>query len=154
MCGRYQLLLTWERLVELYGAEAILPAPPDELRVYNIAPSQPVAVVVHPGSGALELTAMRWGFPAPWLARQGKDPFSQSLVNARSEEALTKPTWRSSLRERRCLVPATGFYEWLRLGKLRYPLLFEAADGSSLSMAAIWGRFRRGDEEVDCVSLP
>lgn len=153
MCGRYQLLLTWERLVELYGAEALLPAPPDEMRVYNIAPTQPVAVVIHPASGQIELTAMRWGFPAPWLARQGKDPFSRSLINAKSEEAHKKSTWKKPLRQQRCLVPATGFYEWLRQGKVKYPLLFKPAEGELLSMAGIWNTFKKDGEEVQCVSL-
>jgi len=153
VCGRYQLLLTWERLVELYGAQALLPQAPSESRVYNIAPTQPVAVVVQADSGIRGLTAMRWGFPALWLERQGKDPFSKALINAKAEDAPQKRTWSGPLKRRRCIVPATGFYEWLRRGKARFPLLFEPIHGELLSMAGIWNTFVRDGDEVGCVAL-
>ena len=153
MCGRYQLLLTWERLLELYGAEALLPQPPSDARVYNIAPTQPVAVVTSSGTDTTQLTAMRWGFPASWLARQGKDPFSRALINAKAEDAPRKRTWSAPLKHRRCLVPATGFYEWIRRGRERFPLLFKPREGELLSMAGIWSAFVKDGEELQCVAL-
>jgi len=119
---------------------------------FNVSPTQPIAVVT--GGDARAVRAMRWGFPAPWLAREGKDPWrGRPLINTRSEDALSRSLWSKPTRERRCLVPATGFYEWLGRSRRRMPLLFARPDGAPLFMAGVWGAFDRDGAEVDCAAV-
>lgn len=146
MCGRYQLKLTWDRLARLYSLDGSPMPDGPELPAggwsprFNIAPTQSVPVVRRAAEGRV-LAFARWGFPATWLARQGKSPWSRPLVNARSEEAASKATWRKALRERRCVLPATGFYEWVRRGKQRLPVRIVPRDGELFHFAGLWGIF-------------
>ena len=149
MCGRYQLDVPFNRLVELYG-----PFEKEMSGMYtthlNIAPTQSVPVVL-PGA---RLSVMRWGFPATWLTREGQNPWSgRPLFNARSESARTKMTWKQSLLERRCLLPCTGFYEWIRQQGKRLPIWFRPARTDVLSMAGIWREFDKDGERISCVSI-
>ncbi|MCS6911475.1 MAG: SOS response-associated peptidase, partial [Anaerolineales bacterium] len=90
---------------ELFGLSE--PAPADLTPRYNIAPSQPVAIVPNREPRRLEL--FRWGLIPSWA----KDPkIGNSLINARAETAAEKPAFRAAFRRRRCLIPADGFYEW------------------------------------------
>jgi putative SOS response-associated peptidase YedK len=155
MCGRFQITVPWSVLVGMYGlsgADGPQTTLPFALPRPNVAPTDFIPLIRRDG-GAADVEIARWGFPASWLARQGKDPFSRALVNAKSEEAAQKPTWRKALRERRGLVPMSAFIEWLREGKRRMPLRFHHADDTPLAVAALWGDFTRGDERVRCVAL-
>ncbi len=151
MCGRFQIAWPWRELVELFRVSGGLP---DELIVprFNICPTYRVPIVLSLG-GERVAREMRWGFPATWLARQGKDPWSRVLFNAKAEDAPTKPTWRKAFRERRCLVPASGFYEWHKEGKARFPVLFSPADGKPRAFAGLWGSFKKGDDRIDCFTI-
>jgi putative SOS response-associated peptidase YedK len=155
MCGRFQITVPWSALVGMYGlADAGGPQTdlPFTLPRPNVAPTDFIPLVRRDG-GPVGVEVARWGFPATWMARQGKDPFSRPLVNAKSEEAAGKPTWRRSLRERRGLVPMSAFIEWKREGRKRWPLRFHREDGAPLAVAALWGDFTRGEDRVRCVSL-
>ena len=157
MCGRTQLLVTWDQLVALYR---ILPAPePDGpalplavLPRWSVAPTQDIPGVRF-ADGERTLGGLRWGFPMMWLARKGKNPWGRPLINAKAEEALGKRTWASAMRRRRCVVPATGFYEWLKAGKKRFPVELTPRAGGLLHMAGIWQRFEKDGAPVDCVSI-
>ena len=106
MCGRYRLSSTEEEVAELFEAE-----PTEELYPrYNIAPSQPVPVIRQVGPGRA-ISMVRWGLVPCW-ARDTS--IGSSLINGRSETILDRPSFRSSFAERRCPVPADGFYEWVR----------------------------------------
>ena len=100
---------------------------------YNIAPSQPVAAVrIRPHEGNRELVGLRWGLIPSWA----DDPkIGYKLINARAETAATKPSFRAAFESRRCLIPATGFYEWQKLD----PLLFRLTSkiGSDVSGPAL-----------------
>ncbi len=154
MCGRVQLQLTWADLVALYRMDPWFALPDLSLPRYNIAPTQLHPVIIAAESG-MTMRAMRWGFPALWLARQGKDPWKGGppLINARAEEAAHKETWSAALRWRRCLVPTTGFYEWQKEGKKRWPLCFSPPGGGALTMGGLWGRFEREGSAVDCFAI-
>lgn len=155
MCGRFQLTVPWAVLVGMYGlspAEGPDTPLPFVLPRPNVAPTDFVPLLRRDG-GPPALEIVRWGFPAAWLAGQGRDPFSRALVNAKSEEAADKPTWRGALRERRGLVPMSAFIEWMREGKRRMPLRFHRSDGHPLSVAALWGDFTRAGQRVRCVAL-
>jgi putative SOS response-associated peptidase YedK len=100
---------------------------------YNIAPTQPVAVVRASTTGARELATLRWGLPATW---PGAPPV---LINARSETAADKPAFRDSFRKRRCLVPFSGFDEWQKqAGRGKQAFLFRRPDGSPFAVAGLW----------------
>lgn len=167
MCGRYQLGMTWEELLAHYalvrreldrgmfvGAAHTVPeAPGCTLPWYNQAPGQPSPTVLQV-DGQRVYRQMRWGFAPTWLARRGKDPWkARPLVNAKSEEARDKRTWSKPMAERRCLVPSTGFYEWVRRGAGRYPLHFRPVDGQVLTLGGIWTEHKRGDDRVACMAI-
>jgi len=111
MCGRYTLIANAEAIRILFE----LPEFDQRLVVprYNIAPTQPI-MVVHEGPKGRELIPVRWGL-IPWWA---KDPKTLPLmINARAEGIAEKPAFRDAFKYRRCLVPASGFYEWQKRGK-------------------------------------
>ena len=134
MCGRFTQRLSWAELHELMD----LIGPPRNLRPrYNVAPSQDVAVV-RVADGGRNLSMLRWGLIPAWE----KDPaIGYRLINARSETVAEKPSFRSAYRRRRCLIPADGFYEWQRLGKIRQPWLFGLRDGAPFALAGLWERW-------------
>ncbi len=150
MTARLCLDLTPEDLLALYHIQA--QAWPDRAKLprYNAAPRQALPVVVSDG-GVRSVVAMRWGFPQPWKPRPFDAP---PLVNAQCETAASKPTWSKALRERRAIVPCTGFYEWVGEGVERTPMLFRRRDGRPLSLAAVWAAFDWDERKAwPCVSV-
>ena len=135
MCGRYQLNVSWTSLAEFYGLSSLPPVgwSPSQ----NVSPTHGAPVVVN-GEGGPSLRVVRWGFPAPWLERSGKDPWSRALINARSEDAGARPTWRASFQHQRCLVPATSFIEWIRREGARYPVGLSLQGQSIASLGGVW----------------
>ena len=121
MCSRYSLTTPHEavRSYFQYGNEH--PFPPR----YNLAPTDPVAIVRPGGRHDRELVLVRWGLIPGWV----KDPSQFStLINARSETLLEKPSFRASIRHKRCLVPANGFFEWSGARGSKKPYYIHRAD--------------------------
>ena len=154
MCGRYTLIANAEAIRLLFGVPAF-----DERLVtprYNIAPTQPIAVVRQSAKGR-ELVPVRWGF-VPWWA---KDPKNLPLmVNARAEGITEKPAFRDALRYRRCLIPASGFYEWQARGKgpkqpfLVSPGRIEQGDEKLIAFAGLWDTWHGADgSEIDTATI-
>jgi len=137
MYGRYRLSRR-KQLVEEYfdcGSDE-----PDWSPRYNIAPTQPVPVIrENPKEPARELSLMRWGLIPSWAQDSS---VAAQMINARSETAATKPALRGALKFRRCLIPADGFYEWLRTGKSKQPYCFEVNDGQLFAFAGLWDRWK------------
>jgi putative SOS response-associated peptidase YedK len=134
MCGRFVQDIAPELLATLYNLPAVPELPPR----YNIAPSQQVAVVRQDAAARRDLTPLRWGLIPPWA----KDPaIGHTMINARSETAHEKPSFRQALKSRRCLIPANGFYEWRKQGKERLPHFIHRRDGGLLSLAGLWERW-------------
>ena len=114
MCGRFSLTASPQEVADLLGLEEIDAFPPR----YNIAPTQPVLMAVDGPSGKREAVLVRWGLVPSWV----KDPADFTLLlNARSETAATKPSFRNAMRHRRTLIPASGFYEWYRPADKKAP---------------------------------
>ena len=133
MCGRYTL--TYEEVTELeeflYSAEA------DDLLKnhagtsyanYNVAPSHHMPVACSDGDGRRMLTSMHWGFMG-WKPKPGTKPFLP--INTRDDSVTEKPMWKKAFSERRCIVPASGFYEWTGK-KAAKPLITSIQSGTSL----------------------
>ena len=131
MCGRFSLTASPQEVADLLGLEEIDAFPPR----YNIAPTQPVLMAVDGPSGKREAVLVRWGLVPSWV----KDPADFTLLlNARSETAATKPSFRNAMRHRRVLIPASGFYEWQKQGRTKQPYYIAAKEGGLLAIAGLW----------------
>ena len=134
MCGRFTLRAPASVVAEQF---AVFEMPPFTPR-FNIAPTQPVAVVrlaPHVDQPQRELVWLRWGLIPSWA----KDPaIGNRLINARAETAAEKPAYRTAFRRRRCLVAADGFYEWQRAGKGKQPYFIRMHDDRPFALAGLW----------------
>jgi hypothetical protein len=111
MCGRFTIVPTVD-FHERFG----LPEGPAIGPRYNVAPGQEAPVIVR--SDGNQLVPMTWGFIAPFVQNPAA---GRPVINARAETLLEKPSFRSAVQERRCLVPASGFYEWKKEGQRKVP---------------------------------
>jgi len=151
MCGRFGLVADRQQLEARFGLVAVSDA--IDLRPrYNIAPGQSIPIVRHSRSrGGRLLDAVHWGLVPPWSSGPNDGP---RAINARAETAASKPAFRRAWRQRRGLVPATGFYEWKQTGgKAKQPYLIHcrAEDEADLpppfAMAALWETWTPDDDE-------
>jgi putative SOS response-associated peptidase YedK len=138
MCGRYARFGNQKVYLDEFAihtkpeafAQLLLPR-------FNIAPTQDVPIVRLTG-GERELAVVRWGLLPSWT----KDPKQAPLlINARAETIMEKPSFRSAFNARRCLIPASGFFEWRREGKLKQPYFFRRADERPLAFAGLWEKW-------------
>src|SRR5271166_4280225 len=114
MCGRFTLRSAPAAIAQEFGLFDV----PDLSPRFNIAPTQPVAVVREKPETGRELAFLHWGLIPSWA----DDPsIGNRMANARSETAATKPSFRRSYRSRRCLVVADGFYEWQKTDGKKQP---------------------------------
>ncbi len=147
MCSRYSLTSPPEAVRAYFGYRDT----PNFPARYNIAPTQPVAVVRHDRDGQRQFRLMRWGLLPSFV----KDPKQfPTLINARGEEVLDKPSFRGAMRYRRCLVPADGFYEWTGPKGKRRPFLLRPRQPHLIAFAGIYERWRDPEGgEVDTVAI-
>jgi putative SOS response-associated peptidase YedK len=139
MCGRYNLLKDPEKwLGHLVVNRVVGPFTPQ----YNIPPRTMQAVVQQGPSGP-EMVSMRWGYLPHWATPDKK---VKAQINARAETAAEKPMFRASMRDKRCLVPATGFYEWEQAGGEKLPYHIHLKGGKPFLMAGIWDDPPEGEE--------
>jgi putative SOS response-associated peptidase YedK len=147
MCGRYAATLPPEMLVELFNLLNKIDFPPR----YNITPTQPIAVIWEQG-GKRTIQLVRWGFVPTWV----KDPREFTLlINARAETMAEKPSFRNAVRNSRCIVPASGYYEWMKGpdGK-RQPYYITMRDDSPMVFAGLYSQWAGPDgEEVDTACI-
>ena len=144
MCGRYtltnpdplRLRARFDILESVEGAD-----PPR----FNIAPTDPVLAVRALEPAKRELGRLRWGLvPGRWAEKKGSRP----LINARAETIATQPAFAESFEHRRCLIPADGFYEWLKDDQGKRPVWFSRPDEDLFAFAGIWAEVRTGDDSV------
>lgn len=140
MCGRFACAIddqTLRRQFALAG-QATLPAR------YNIAPSQPVGVV-RAVQDARRLDLMTWGLVPHW-AKDRK--IGNRLINARAETVAEKPAFRAAYRQRRCLLPASGYYEWQGDKAPKQPYFITPTDGSVLAFAGLWEQWQGAEQSL------
>lgn len=139
MCGRYTL--------KREDFEALLRAlrvkdPREFVTRYNIGPRTPVPAIRTAPDGAREAVALEWGL----LPRWSKDPRdAHRPANARAEGIAGRPAFREAFRHRRCVVPASGFYEWQTIGKTKHPWYFQFREAQPFLLAGIWESWTSAD---------
>jgi putative SOS response-associated peptidase YedK len=139
MCGRFTLTTDQKKLAESF---AEFEAPAELSPRYNIAPSQPVAVVANNSQNKIEF--FQWGLVPSWA----KDPgIGNRLINARSETLAEKPSFKNAYKRRRCLVLADGFYEWRKdpAGKTKTPMYIQLTSGQPFAFAGLWESWHGAD---------
>ena len=151
MCGRFTLFASLKELTDRFGFDSF---PVNLTPSYNIAPTQPVLTVRATPAGAKQVQAgfMKWGLIPTWA----KDAsLGGRMINARSETASDKPSFRSAFRKRRCLILADGFYEWRKTGTGKQPVRVQMEDGRPFAFAGLWEswRNREGGEVHSCTIL-
>ena len=141
MCGRFTRGDDKETLITRFGLKL---GGPELLPRYNIAPGQDAAVILQEDDGRV-LKLMHWGLVPHW-AQDAKIGFR--MINARAESLDRKPAYKSAFKRRRCLIPADGFYEWIKpaaKGRPKQPLRFTLRDGAVFSFAGIWESWTKPD---------
>jgi putative SOS response-associated peptidase YedK len=140
MCGRTTLVTPTPDLRQAFGLDEVAELP----QRYNIAPTQPIAVIRQPR----RLEVLRWGLMLPDAPARGPG------INVRVETVARAPAYRDAFRQRRCLIIVDGFYEWQRREKLRQPFAIRRADGRPFTLAGIWNPYVTSDGEVvDCCAI-
>ena len=146
MCGRYTLTTQVEVLAEEFGLSGPLPEIPPS---YNVAPTEQVAAVIA-GDGGRRLEMLKWGLIPAWA----DDPeIGSRMINARSETAHEKPSFRRAFRERRCLIPADGFYEWQRADNVKQPFHIRMKSGRPFAFAGLWESWKDSGSEIKSCTI-
>ncbi|HEY5996850.1 MAG TPA: SOS response-associated peptidase [Candidatus Deferrimicrobiaceae bacterium] len=147
MCGRFALFDSEYALERQFGAPIGFAMAPR----YNIAPSQPVLAVRRGAAGALEFTHLDWGLVPAWT----KDPRDALRpINARAEGVAEKASFRGPFRHHRCLVPASGFFEWRKSGGGKRPYFVRPKGGGLFGLAAIWDGWMGADgSEIESCAI-
>lgn len=143
MCGRFVQATDPDLYADYFS---ILDPPSLEPR-YNIAPTDPVAVVIGAQDGSRRLQLMRWGLVPSWA----KDPrVAARMFNARAETVAERPAFRAAFKRRRCLIPADGFYEWQsREGGPKQPWYIHGSGDHPLALGGLWERWGKpGEGEI------
>ena len=143
MCGRYVRRSEKQHIAEHFRARAFPPDLPMPGADYNIAPTthQPI-IRQSKETGEREMILARWGL-VPFFTKTLSDIKGLSTINARSETITKAPTWREPFKKRRCLIPASAFYEWPKEGKPpKQPYAFEMANGNLFAFAGLWDAWK------------
>lgn len=132
MCGRYQIVTNAQALYDAFQVEADLKS--TALARYNVAPATDQLVILNEG-GQRAARWHRWGLNPHWAKDKA---IGYKTINARGESVAAKPAFRAAFRQRRCLVPATGFYEWKVLAGGKQPYLIGLKSGDLFAFGGLW----------------
>lgn len=167
MCGRFTLTADIDYIAELFGSTGAMQMSYDysgnQMQMpkrYNIAPSQPVIIiknqidVVENLKNTANMQFAQWGFIADWMKR----PPNSLILNARSETVLVKPMFRGAIEQNRCIIPATGWYEWKTIRGVKQPFYMSRdmskTNNSLFGFAGVYSRFMAEDgSEIDTVAI-
>jgi putative SOS response-associated peptidase YedK len=150
MCGRYMITSSFEAMARLFEADIELgPNMIGDAARPNVSPTEAIPAVVA-GEAGRRIVAMRWGLVPPWYKTATGGPL---LINARAEGIENKPAFARAVRERRCLIPADGFYEWQGEKGAKTPFSIRRPDGAPFAFAGIWENWR-GTPTAAIVTCP
>ena len=136
MCGRMTQQTSPEEVARIFDAESrVHPEDGAAGPRFNVAPTDPLTVVLERGDEGRVVEQHRWGL-IPSFAASAKS--GAKMINARAETVASSPAYRASFRSRRCIVPSDGFYEWRRAGGVRQPFFLHPPAGALLAMAGLW----------------
>jgi putative SOS response-associated peptidase YedK len=137
MCGRYTYKLSWKQIVELYRLTLPEEQPETLRESYNVAPTHAMPIIRPAGNGR-ELLLAGWGLVPFWLKPEQLGKQAYSTINARDDRIQTAATYREPFKKRRCLVPASGWYEWQKIdAKTKTPHHFQPA-AKPFAFAGVW----------------
>lgn len=141
MCGRFSQTASPDIIAEQFQ----IPDLPLFSPRYNIAPSQSVAAIrIEPDTTTRRLVQLRWGLIPSWA----KDPkIGNQCINAKAETVAEKPSFRSAFKKRRCLVIATGFYEWQVQGRTKQPMWIGLRNKRPFALAGLWEHWKPAEGE-------
>ena len=148
MCGRFTLTHEELLLEQQFEAELMIHL----LARYNIAPMQPITTVRYDiDTHKRKIDFARWGLIPSWA----KDPtMGSKMINARAESLREKPSFKGIFRHKRCLIPASGFYEWESVGKKKVPHYIRMLDQSLFAFAGLWDTWHDpGGGQIDTVTI-
>lgn len=141
MCGRYHLIATGQQIMEHFSLPSLPVHHPD----YNIPPGQKILAIVQLEDGSNRVVNLHWGFIPAW----SKDrTLSTHLINARAETLAEKPSFKQAYRQRRCLIPATGFFEWHSSEAGKKPYHIHRSDHALFAFAGLWEHWEHDQEAV------
>lgn len=145
MCNRFTLRTPLSVLVERYMAELVaqIPKGPE----FNIAPTNEVAVVRINGP-TRALNYLKWGLIPSW-SKEGKTNYSTTI--ARADSVASKPAYRNAYKQRRCLILADGYFEWVEKNKVKLPYFFEVDEGAPFTFAGIWERWQNPKDASEAI---
>lgn len=148
MCGRFSQTATPEIIIEQFGVND---SPLFQPR-YNIAPSQSIAAIrIEPDTTTRKLVMLRWGLIPSW-AKDAK--IGNQCINAKAETVAEKPSFRSAFKKRRCLVVATGFYEWQVQGARKQPMWIGLRSKRPFAFAGLWEHWKPAEgEPIDTCTI-
>ncbi|HKY70119.1 MAG TPA: SOS response-associated peptidase [Gammaproteobacteria bacterium] len=146
MCGRFALLAPSEEIVKHFRLKRGF----SMTARYNIAPTQIIPIIRSPGE---QVDFVRWGLIASWTKQQEKIP--SGVINARLETIAQKPTFRLPFAKQRCIVPASGYYEWKTVKDRKQPFYVTLPSKSLMGFAGLWDRWMtpEGDMLESCALL-
>ncbi|MFW9965850.1 MAG: SOS response-associated peptidase [Candidatus Thorarchaeota archaeon] len=140
MCGRFNFLTHRTAVEERYGVSEIgfeiVPR-------YNIAPGQMIATVIQDLN--LRLVEMRWGYIPHWAK---DEKIGYKMINSRAEKVAESRVFKSSFQKKRCLIPATGFYEWQKVGKVKRPMHIRFESRDIFSFAGIYSHWKSPQDKI------
>lgn len=142
MCGRFTLKSPGRtKFAQMYPSHL-----PPLLPRFNIAPSQNILAIFQ-GEDQREASLLQWGLIPSW----SNEP--KGFINARAETIEEKPSFKESFYQRRCLIPADGFYEWERTGRIAQPYFFQMSEESTFAFAGIWDAWQVGQESITSCAI-
>lgn len=151
MCGRFALRADPKDLSRIYDVPLLGGIVPWQAHRWNIAPSQPVRTI-RERSGERQMAAMSWGLVPFWVKdlKEARKP-----INARADTVATSPAFRAAFKRRRCVIPASAFYEWQKIEgeKRKQPFAIVPTDDEVFSLAGVWESWGDDDERLETVAI-
>jgi putative SOS response-associated peptidase YedK len=142
MCGRFTIVMTMDELMIRYAIDEIVQ--PFNRPNYNVAPTQMIPAIMNDGEKTL-LDQLKWGLIPPWAKNE---KIAYTTINARAETVSEKPAFRNAIKRKRCLIPASSFFEWKKIGGDKQPMRILLKNEDIFSLAGLYESWRDPEGNV------